>query len=467
MRPTRRLLSMLLAFALIGAACGSDDDTDDQSSSDDTSGVTTEADTGAVDAGGDEPDDGESTDEGEAPDDGEATDEGEGTDDGSDDGAATDDGEGSDEGTELSGDPVLVGFVGTSLIAGEASFDAVVNGMEAATIAINNDGGIDGRPIEVLICDDLGDPNLAVECAQQLIDAGVVTFVANFTPFGDAVNPVIGEAGYVIIGGGLFTPGDFGVEFLYSTNGGAFTAGAGGPVACIIVGGTRLVYAYVDVPAGAQVPPLVEALVTGPRDGIDLVHSEPIGFVQADFAPSAAKILGADPDCISAAVNLPQVPPLIQALRDQGYDGQIQIAGDFNTAEAVIEALGDAANNVVLADIYDQTSPGYAEYVAAVAETTGDNSPPLPLGAMGWLGLHVAADVIRAAGDDPAAIAAAIPEVVVNYDTGGLTATPLDWSVPGVNPLGITNLRDVSVMAREIVDGEIVFFGEWEPIFVG
>ena len=362
---------------------------------------------------------------------------------------------------------MLIGFVGTSILAGQASFDAMVNGLEAATIAINNDGGIDGRPIEVLICDDLGDPNLAVECAQQHIDAGVSTFVANFTPFGDAVNPIIGEAGYVIIGGGLYTPGDFGVEFLYSTNGGAFTAGAGGPVACIIVGGTRLAYAYNDIPAGAQVPPLVEALVTGPRDGIDLIHTEPIGFAQADFAPSAAKIIGADPDCITAGVNLPQVPPLIQALRDQGYDGQIQIPGDFNAAEAVIEALGDAANNVVLADIYDQTSPGYAEYVAAVAETTGDDSPPLPLGVMGWLGLRVAADVIRAAGDDPAAIAAAIPEVVVDYDTGGLTATPLDWSVPGVNPLGITNLRDVSVMAREIVDGEIVYFGEWEPIFVG
>lgn len=419
MRSTRKLLSLLLAFALIVAACSSDDDA------------------------------AEETDEAEA----------------ADEDATEDEAAGSDG--ELSGDPIFVGFVGTSVLAGQATFDAMVNGLEAAEAAINDAGGVDGRPIEVLICDDVGDPNLAVECAQQHIDAGVSTFVANITPFGDAVNPVIGEAGHVIIGGGLYTPGDFGVDFLYSTNGGAFTAGAGGPAACIIVGGTRLAIAYNDVPTGAQVPPLVESLVTGPREGVDLIHSEPIGFDQADFAPSAARILAEDPDCITAGVNLPQVPPLIQALRDQGYDGQIQIAGDFNSASSVIETLGDNANNVILADIYDQTSPGYADYVTAVAELTGDDAEPLSIGVMGWLGLLVAADVMREAGDDPAAIAAATPEVVVGYDTGGLTATPLDWSVPGTNPVGITNLRDVQVTAREIIDGEVVFPGEWQPIFAG
>lgn len=459
MRPTRRLLSFLLLFALIGAACGSDDSSDDQSGSAQPSATTAAAAVGDADetesAG--ETDETEAADEAGAAEDAAAADETE----------AADEAPAAADGAEASGDPILIGFVGTSVIAGQEAFDAMVNGLEAAAAAINGSGGIDGRPIELLVCDDLGDPNLAVDCAQQHIDAGAVTFVGNFTPFGAAVNPVIGEAGYAVIGGGLYTPGDFGVEFLYSTNGGAFTAGAGGPVACILVGGTRLGFFHNDTPAGAQVVPMVQGLITGPREGIDLVAVEPIGLAQADFAPSAAKVIAQNPDCITAGVNLPQVPPLIQALRDQGYDGKIQIPGDFNTAESVIATLGDAANNVVLADIYDQTSAGYAEYTAAVAELTGDDAAPLPLGVMGWLGLHVAADVIRVAGDDPAAITAAIPQVVIGYDTGGLTATPLDWSVPGANPLGITNLRDVDVTGREIIGGEVVFLGEWSPIFAG
>ena len=459
MRPSGKLLSALLAFALLVAACGSDDQPDDQAGSTDTTEMPAEPAAQNDDQAG-------STGTTEAPAE-PATENTEPSADNTGDGETTDDGHSSDEGAALSGDPVLVGYVGTSVIAGEDAYNALINGLEAATIAINNDGGIDGRPIQVLVCDDQGDPNLALQCAQEHIDAGVVAFVANFTPFGEAVNPIIAEAGQVIIGGGIFTPGDFGIEHLYATNGGAFTAGAGAPVVCIIAGGSQLAYLYSDVPAGAQVPPLVEGLVTGPRDGIDLIHTEPIALDLADFAPAAAKVIAANPDCITVGLPLHQVPPMIQALRDQGYNGQLQIAGDFNTAEGVIAALGDAADDVALADIYDQSSPGYKEYVAAIAELTGDDSPPLSLGVMGWLGLHIAADVIRVAGDDPAAVAAATPEVVVDYDTGGLTATPLDWSVPGANPLGLVNVRDVHVIAREIVDGEVVFLGSWEPIFVG
>ena len=444
MGPLDKLLSILLAFVLIASACGSDGGSDEASEPD--VATTPEA------MEDDEPDEDEEpetevTTTVEAMEDDEPEPE-------------------QSEGAEASGDPVLVGYVGTSVLAGQEAFDAMVNGLQAAEAKINGEGGIDGRPIEVLVCDDQGDPNLAVDCAQQHIDAGAVTFVGNFTPFGDAVNPVIGEAGYSVIGGGLYTPGDFGVEFLYSTNGGAFTAGAGGPVACIIAGATQLGYIYNDSPAGAQVPPLVEGLVTGPRDGVDLVITEPVGLAEVDFAPAAAKVLAENPDCVTAAVNLPQVPPLIQALRDQGYDGKVQIAGDFNTSAGVIDALGDAANGVVLGDIYDQTSAGYEEYVAAIAEFTGSDAEPLPIGVMGWLGLHVAADVIGETGDDPAAITAGISGAVVGYDTGGLTAKPLDWSVPGENPLGITNLRDTDVTAREIVDGEVVFVGEWSPVFV-
>lgn len=461
MRPKHtllKLLGLLVAFALVAAACGSDTDSAEDAAADIASEVTDNS------AGSDEDSADESaTDEVEeaveAPAE-EAAEEEVAADE-------TDDAESAADAGIASGDPVLVGWIGTATIAGQDAFDAMTDGFDAATIGINSDGGIDGRPIEVVVCDDLGDPNLSVECAQELIDAGVVSFVGNFSPFGAAINPVIAEAGLAVIGGGLYTPGDFGVESLYATNGGAFTAGAGGPVACVLVGGTQLGLFHNAGPTGEQVIPLVEGFVTGPRDGVDLVAVEPIALDQADFAPAVAKVLGANPDCITAGVSLPLVPPLIEALRAQGYDGRIQVPGDFNTPDRLIAALGENANNLVLADIYDQTSAGYADYVSAVAEVTGDDSAPLPLGVMAWLGLHVAADIMREVGTDAATITSSAPEVVVGYDTGGLTATPLDWSVPGENPLGITNLRDTSLTAREIVDGEVVFTGEWVPIFGG
>lgn len=444
-----RLLSLLLAVAMIAAACGSDGATDEASEAD-TTEEATEVEEAEPEVVEEEADDEEAMEE-EA-DDAEAMEE---------------EAEPEEEEAAVSGDPVLVGFIGTATIAGQDAFDAMTDGLDAATAKINGEGGINGSPIEVMVCDDLGDPNLSVECAQSLIDAGVVAFVANFSPFGTAINPVIGEAGLAVIGGGLYTAGDFGIPFVYSTNGGAVTAGAGGPVACVVAGGTQLGLFHNAGPTGEQVIPLVQGFVVAPNPDVDLVGIEPIALDQADFAPAAAKMIAANPDCITAGVSLPLIAPLIEALRAGGYEGKIQIPGDFNTVEGTVASLGDASNNLVLSDIYDQSSPGYAEYVAAVAEVTGSDAEPIPLGVMGYLGLNIAADVIREAGPDAAAVTAAIPEVVVGYDTNGLTAAPLDWSVDGANPLGITNLRDTSLAVREIVDGAAVFGDGWTPIFPG
>jgi len=214
MGPTQRLLrllGLLLAVAMIAAACGSD------AAEDATEADTTEE---AAEAEEATEDDEEAMEEDAEPE--EAMEEE------SEEAMEEDEPEEAMEEEEaaLSGDPVQVGFIGTATIAGQAAFDAMTNGFDAATAKINSEGGINGSPIEVVVCDDLGDPNLSVECAQDLIDSGVVAFVANFSPFGTAINPVIGEAGLSIIGGGLYTAGDFGMPFLYSTNGGAVTAGA-------------------------------------------------------------------------------------------------------------------------------------------------------------------------------------------------------------------------------------------------
>ena len=46
---------------------------------------------------------------------------------------------------------------------------------------LNDRGGINGRPLEVMLCDGRGDPNEDANCGRQAADEGVVALVGSFT----------------------------------------------------------------------------------------------------------------------------------------------------------------------------------------------------------------------------------------------------------------------------------------------
>ena len=58
---------------------------------------------------------------------------------------------------------------------------------------INDNGGIAGRPLEVITCDDQGDPNEGANCARQAVEEGVVAVVGSFTFDASRIIPVLEE----------------------------------------------------------------------------------------------------------------------------------------------------------------------------------------------------------------------------------------------------------------------------------
>lgn len=55
----------------------------------------------------------------------------------------------------------------------------------------NAHGGINGRPIQIAICDDRGEPTQAAACARQGVEEEVVAVIGSFTFFGESVVPVL------------------------------------------------------------------------------------------------------------------------------------------------------------------------------------------------------------------------------------------------------------------------------------
>lgn len=147
-----------------------------------------------------------------APDTGEAA--------GDDAGSESDD---STAGDELEGDPIKVGFLvdKTGALADYGNAHEIVG--RAAAERINENGGIDGRPLELVIADTESDPATAAPRARQLVESDGVDFLLGSNTSGVvlAVAGVADETETVYFptaGGALLTTEENASRYVFDIN---------------------------------------------------------------------------------------------------------------------------------------------------------------------------------------------------------------------------------------------------------
>ena len=91
------------------------------------------------------------------------------------------------------GDPIKLMTV-TTLNANGPTYENIAITAEIAADYINSNGGINGRPLEVIVCDEQFDPAIAATCARDAVSEGVVSVVGSFTYFAESIVPVISES---------------------------------------------------------------------------------------------------------------------------------------------------------------------------------------------------------------------------------------------------------------------------------
>ncbi|MFJ3497631.1 ABC transporter substrate-binding protein [Streptomyces sp. NPDC086091] len=107
---------------------------------------------------------------------------------------------------------------------------------------INANGGLDGRKIKVLTCNDHNEPVDAAKCARQAVKAKAVAVIGSYSQHSESFMPHLEGAGIPYIGGYGVTDAEFTSPLSYPVNGGqpALLAGLGrelaascGPVALV------------------------------------------------------------------------------------------------------------------------------------------------------------------------------------------------------------------------------------------
>lgn len=123
---------------------------------------------------------------------------------------------------------------------------------------VNAHGGLGGRELKVLTCNDHNDSVAAAKCADRAIEENVVAVIGSYSQYGDTFLPSLEGAGIPYIGGYGVTNAEFTSPLSYPVNGGQPTLLAGlgkelarscGPVALV----------RPDSIAGDELPPLLNS----------------------------------------------------------------------------------------------------------------------------------------------------------------------------------------------------------------
>ncbi|MGW7079417.1 ABC transporter substrate-binding protein [Streptomyces sp. NPDC054866] len=214
---------------------------------------------------------------------------------------------------------------------------------------VNANGGLDGRKLKVITCNDHNDPVGAADCARKAVDMEVAAVVGSYSQHGRSFLSPLEVAGIPYIGGYGVTDEEFSSPLSYPVNGGepALMAGNGRQLAARC---DRVSLVRPDTIAGDDLPKLLDAgLAEGharsaadiraPEDGTDFT-------AQAEQALERAGTGG----CVTAALG---------ERTDTFYDSYRRTEDAYPTAK-ISSVLGSVDQSLV-----DRTGGGNGPYEGA------------------------------------------------------------------------------------------------------
>jgi len=301
-------------------------------------------------------------------------------------------------------------------------------GAEAAIARINADGGVNGHPLELVVCSNEDKGATAGTCAQKYAaDPAVIATVGDINGFGADANPALEQAKIAGIGTSPLTGGDFGSPRVFPNNSGGQLLLGGVAFAYDELKARKIGLAMVDTPTTGALPGLIDANVLKSR-GTKLSAAVPISTSAADVSSQAAALVKSDAVVVFTTADL--AVRMIKSLRQQGYLGPIVISETSVNAPFLQSSLSATeAENLYAMAYFDKTSAGYQRY----RDDMKKYEPKTDLGdssALAWLAVNMFADV---ASKLPSITREAVYDAMgklTDYDTGGMTA-PLDFTKPG------------------------------------
>jgi ABC-type branched-subunit amino acid transport system substrate-binding protein len=296
-------------------------------------------------------------------------------------------------GSGSGGDPIKIMTI-ASFQSQQFSVPQVRTGVEVAVKAINDAGGIDGRPVEATFCNDKFDPNEAAACARDAVAQGAVAVIGGTTPNAGTILPILEEAGIPwLAGSGTAGPVELKSPVAYPINAGApgMTIGAG--TKAVLLGGKKVVILAGEnenSKIGGQQTALGVQAAGGTSSTITVPLNAP------DYAAPAAAALRDNPDAVAIASTPEDAAKIVQALRQAGYSGVVTGPSSLFPPSSITALGANAEGITVLSRLVPTTSTDVPEIKEFVTQMTAADPQVRidDLGLNAWTGVRLFAAVM-------------------------------------------------------------------------
>lgn len=225
----------------------------------------------------------------------------------------------------LTGEPIKIGQIAPT---GTSTYNAPdsVAVARAAVRGVNERGGIDGRPLELVYCNNENDPNKAAACAREMVSEGVVATVRTIViAGGDQVSAILAAAGIPDIGRGALIPAEFAAPNAYLLDGGVIF-----PYSAVLQrfadnGGKRVFLAATESASAeatfATLTKLADQL------GVSVVGQAKIAPATADYAPFIAGVQQSGAEAVLPAFTQQMILQSVKAADQAGLSVEWLING--------------------------------------------------------------------------------------------------------------------------------------------
>lgn len=327
-------------------------------------------------------------------------------------------------------EPVVIGVIEPLSGAVAESGQNVVWGAEYAVKFINDEGGVNGHPLELKVYDSKNDPAEAVNAANKLINNDNVKVIMGAWGSSPtlAVLPVVEKAGIPLIVETASSPKitESGYKYVFRISPTSNQEAAGVQDALVSkISVKKAAIIAVNNDWGKGGAEAYSKVLTG--KGAAVVDTEFVSADSTDFYPQLTKIKESGADTIIINSEVSQIALIVKQIKELRMEQKIVTTGGSNFSDAVLAIAKDAAEGMYsvqqnVAWIPDMTpNPDLAKKYNEA--WTSDKKPQVGIleGAKGFDGIYTIAEAIKKAGsaDDAQKIQEALKGI--QFDGIGLS----------------------------------------------
>jgi ABC-type branched-subunit amino acid transport system substrate-binding protein len=301
---------------------------------------------------------------------------------------------------------------------------------------VNKAGGINGKKIEVIVCNDKNDPNEAAKCAREAVSEKVAVVLPTFTNHGSTVTPVLEAAKIPMVKTDGLAREELNSPISFPLNGGSPTLFGSVGVAMAEQGCKRP--SSINFEQGTTKLSL-DAVAVGLRvaKGPKMTKQVAVGSGVPDYTPTVATIEANGTDCLAVVVPPADALKLAKTVQQSGSSLKLFSVNSVIGTD-VVKAVNGAVPLYTTSDYPPLTDMSHPGMKKAVGDLEAGKLPVTAHAVRSWTAAQVVASVAK--GIDGDVNAETMMDALNNakaVDVG--TLPPLDLT----KPLGIEGFERV------------------------